>query len=141
VLRLLEELDEYPPGGTGVKKRDEVVVGTAARCSIDQFEAAGLVFQESGLEIRNTVAKMVQAGPSLGEETAHGGVGAGRRKKLDSTRARSDEDDFDTLALDSFPAVAGRGEDGGPDGECILQGSDGDADVIQGALVHRWSAD
>ncbi len=84
-------------------ERDAVPVGAFARLFIDEADAAGFELLECFWKVRDAVGDVVQAGSTLGEESAYGGVGVGWLDELDLPGAAPEENELDPLVEIRLP--------------------------------------
>ena len=85
-----------------MKKCNTVAVRTRSRVLVDQLVSLIPELLQSCRDVRNAVAKMVNAGTPALEKTANRRVRLGRRQQLYAAGACSDEYNLHTLRVDNF---------------------------------------
>ena len=73
--------------------------GTKARCLVDQSEAGVAAAVERGVEVVDSKANVMDAGPPRGDELADRGLRVGRFKQLDEGVAGGEPDDSGAVGI------------------------------------------
>ena len=124
-------------------ERDEMIVGSAPRFSVDQLESRCGMLGKSGADVGNTVAKVVHARPPSCKESADWRVREQRSQKLDPRIFGPDEDNFDALfGYQFFGGGIAIGKCA-PNRDRFFERGNGDSNVVQCPLGHadgrsRW---
>jgi hypothetical protein len=128
----LNELDQEPPGASGVEEGDLVATGSEARSFIDELQPLLLQAGQGFREIRDPVGDVMEAlAPTL-QETPHRGVGAQGLDELDGP----DKEDPDTLGRKLLHRGTGVPGHELEQGTSLLEGGDGHGDVVQRIRKH-----
>ena len=128
----LDQLDQDLPRRPGVEERHQVAPGPWAGLGVDEVEALLGEPLQLPTDVGGAVGDVVEARTPALEEATHGGVGGEGLEEFQLPH----EADADTLL--------GKGLDGGTRGAAqafvkrprLLDGGDGDGDVIDNQTVH-----
>src|SRR5690349_5752112 len=92
-----------------MQKRDAMPAGSAPGRLVDQAIAGLLAARQRGVEIRNTVADVMNAGTAFGKELRHGTRRIGRLEQLDVDRPEMQAHDRGTVGC--FRVAGSKTED------------------------------
>src|SRR2546428_14114225 len=123
------ELNKDTFAGFRVEEADHTGEASS-RLLIDELDAFLLERVEFGVHVGSLEADGVEALALALQETADGGVGASRFEQLDLALGDGEERGFDALVFDRVLSMNVEAEGVAVEGEGVVEGVDGDADVV-----------
>src|ERR1017187_737593 len=127
---LLNQFQQHASGGGGMDEDVSMAAGARAGL-VEQSRPTGLEAGDGGVEGRHAQGDVVQSGPAFFEEPGDGRIGGGGLKQFNAGVSGGEHGDVHLLGDDGFAVSDGQAK-GLVEGDGLLQGGYGDAEMVDG---------